>query len=82
MADTARTNHTTIRYSDEVKELLEGIRGNSFGDKFENVVLEYFRSQEDRELRIKRLDEKIKEREMLLQESFALMSKASNLLRH
>jgi chromosome segregation ATPase len=33
-----KNNHSSLRYSDEVAEIINGFEGNSFNEKFENLV--------------------------------------------
>ena len=60
MANSARNNHTTIRYSDDVKKIVDKAEGKTFGDKFENICLDYKEKKEEREEHIKSLDKEIK----------------------
>jgi cytoplasmic iron level regulating protein YaaA (DUF328/UPF0246 family) len=39
----AKNNIRSFRYSDEVKEILEGFKGSSMNEKFENLVLHCFK---------------------------------------
>ena len=56
MAGQARVNQTSIRYSDEVKNIVDGARGNTFGDKFEYIVLNYLEEKSAREDKLNYLD--------------------------
>jgi uncharacterized coiled-coil DUF342 family protein len=52
----AKGNTSSIRYSDEVKEIIDNFEGNTFADKFHNLVLYCFKTLpkvKDEEKRIK-----------------------------
>jgi len=74
----ARNNHSSIRYSDEVKEAVDKMQGNTFGDKFENMVLTYSSSEEKLLSRLKRIERQILEKQEQLH---SLSSKCQGLLR-
>lgn len=59
MSNSARINHTTIRYSEDVKTIIDKAEGKTFGDKFENICLDHKEKKKDREEHIKSLDKEI-----------------------
>lgn len=75
MCKEARVNHTTIRYSDKVSEIINSAKGQTFGDRFENICLEFIETKEQKEKIIKSLDDKIKEREKRLSDIIKQSSK-------
>lgn len=54
-----KSNVRSFRYSDEVKEILEGFSGNSLNDKFENLVRHCYCQVPAVEERLKDLDTEI-----------------------
>lgn len=42
MNDTKKVNQSSIRYSNQVKEIIDNFEGNSFGEKLENIVIYCF----------------------------------------
>lgn len=66
----AKNNIRSIRYSDDVKAIVESIKlpeGDSFNEKFETLCLEYKNTIPEREKALKELNKKIAEREKYLQ---------------
>lgn len=63
MSNSARNNHTTIRYSEDVKEIVDKVQGKTFGDRFEFICLDFKENKESREEHIKSLDKQIKMKE-------------------
>lgn len=55
-----RVNQSSIRYSDEVKDIINSLPGNTFGDRFEYCVLNYQETKTDMEKNIKNLENEIK----------------------
>lgn len=55
-----RVNQSSIRYSDEVKDIINSLPGNTFGDRFEYCVLNYQETKSDMEKNIKNLEKEIK----------------------
>lgn len=55
-----RVNQSSIRYSDEVKDIINSLPGNTFGDRFEYCVLNYQETKADMEKNIKDLEKEIK----------------------
>lgn len=85
----AKNNQRSIRYDDEVAELIERVEGNNFNEKFENIVRDYFLTEEKRNAKIKVLDRKIKDREKQLyeinqqiQQSNLIISKFKSFLQY
>jgi len=67
----AKNNMRSVRYSDEIKDIVEGIKlpdgGESFNEKFEKLCLDYKNTIPEREKALKELNKKIDEREKQLQ---------------
>lgn len=64
----ARTNSTTFRYSDEVKDILQTVPGDSFADKIEFIVTDYRDAMASRKRDLEVMDNRIerKRQEMLV----------------
>lgn len=55
-----RVNQSSIRYSDEVKDIVNSLPGATFGDRFEYCVLNYQETKADMEKNIENLEKEIK----------------------
>lgn len=66
----AKNNIRSIRFSDELAELIEQQQGNNFTQKFENLVTRCVWEMPARERELKQLEKRIREkREQLLRMS-------------
>ena len=66
----AKNNIRSIRFSDELAELIERQQGNNFTQKFENLVTRCVWELPARERELEQLEERIREkREQLLRMS-------------
>ena len=72
----AKNNIRSFRYSDEVAKVLEDFNGDSFNQKFENLVLYCFDEVPKREAKIKQLNEEISSRTEML---YSLSSRCSDI---
>lgn len=64
----ARTNSTTFRYSDEIKQILTTVPGDSFADKIEFIVTDYRDQMAKRKRDLEVMENRIerKRQEMLI----------------
>lgn len=62
-----RVNQSSIRYSDEVKDIVNSLPGATFGDRFEYCVLNYQETKADMEKNIKDLEKQIKNKKKELE---------------
>ena len=60
--ESYRKNSNSIRYSDKVKKYFMNVKGKSVGDKFENLIFEYYIKKDDKLKEIVELEKKIKDR--------------------
>lgn len=68
MSGQPRVNQSSIRYSDEVLKIINSAKGNTFGDKFESIALDYLEIKEIKEKNIKNLDRQISDKQKYLNE--------------
>lgn len=61
--DTKKVNQSSIRYSNQVKEIVDGFLGDSFSEKLENIVIYCFTNIDT----IRDEEEKLKEQKKKLQ---------------
>ena len=64
----AKNNMKSIRYSDEVAEIIEKIEGNGFNEKFENLVLDFARTIPDRITELEKVETVIRNKKKRLAE--------------
>lgn len=64
-----KNNIRSIRFSDELAELIDRQIGNTFTEKFENLVTKCVWELPQKEERIRQLDEEIKRKAKKLQEA-------------
>lgn len=64
----AKNNIRSIRFSDELAELIDRQVGNTFTEKFENLIIRCVWELPEKEKRIKELDKAIAEKRKQLQE--------------
>lgn len=62
----AKPNHRSLRYSNEVRDIVLNCPGKGFNQKFENLVLDYIKSIDDRKKLIKSLDKDIADKKQVL----------------
>lgn len=62
MKNKGRPYQTSLRYSEDLKEIVEKCPGDSFSDKIEYACLSYSREKTNRENKIKELDKDINKR--------------------
>ena len=77
-----KNNIRSIRFSDELTELIDRQIGNNFTEKFENLVTKCVWELPQKEERIKELDEEIKRKEKKLQTAELRYTKLLNQSHH
>lgn len=55
----AKNNQKCVRMSDEILAIVEKCKGEGFNEKFENLVLDFYKSIPDREKLLKNYDQQI-----------------------
>lgn len=60
---STKSNIRSIRFSDEVKEIIEKVEGKNFQEKFENLIYKLDNEREQKQKDIRRLNSLIKEKE-------------------
>ena len=67
----AKNNIRSIRFSDELAELIDRQQGSSFTQKFENLIIRCVGELPAKEDELKRIESRIKEKRKQLQEMTA-----------
>ncbi len=68
MSSNQRTNHKTMRITDEALAYIETFSGNTFNDKINNMIDYFINSQKRFESDLRFQEDKIKEKKELLEE--------------
>ena len=76
-----KNNIRSIRFSDELAELIDQQVGDTFTAKFENLITRCVWELPQKEAEIKRLDEKIKRKQNMLAEADSRYARMLNHLR-
>ncbi len=71
----AKNNIRSIRFSDELAELIDRQQGNSFTQKFENLIIRCVWELPAREDELKQIESRIREKREQLQEMTAQAEK-------
>lgn len=76
----ARINSKSLRCSDEFIQCVERAQGDTFSDKLDFIVIDYYKSMDKRNDKIKDLDKKIKQREQELEKLQAEVLKVEAII--